>query len=103
MKSFIAKSELYGGWHIKSMFWVLKNAVVWANVWELALSWWRVIYLRRLVFLISWKTTGKQVVVYHSDCGISKTRILNAATAFSGVEKRTYGNKKKSFDAKPEL
>ena len=65
-KSFDAKAGLYGGWLIKSMFWVLKNTVVWADVWELALSWWRVIRLRRLVFLISWKTTGKQMVVYHS-------------------------------------
>ena len=32
------------------MFWVLKSAVVGADVWELALSWWRVIRLRRLVF-----------------------------------------------------
>ena len=30
-----------------------------ADVWELALSWWRVSRLRRLIFLISWKTTGK--------------------------------------------
>ena len=51
-KSFGAKSGQYGGWLIKSMFWVLKNAVVWADVWELALSWWS----WRLVFLISWKT-----------------------------------------------
>ena len=36
-----------------SMYWVLKNAVVWADVWELELSWWRVIRFRRLVFLIS--------------------------------------------------
>ena len=47
---------------------------------------------------------------YHSDWGISKTCILNASTAYSGVEKRwplilffTYGNKKKSFDAKSRL
>ena len=31
---------------------MLKNAIVWADVWELALSWWRVIRLRRLVFLL---------------------------------------------------
>ena len=61
-----AKSAIYGERLIKSIFWVLKNTVVWANVCELALSWWRVIRLRRLVFLISWKTTGKQMVVYHS-------------------------------------
>ena len=54
-KSFGAKSGLYSG--------VFKNAVVW----ELTLSWWRVIRLRRLVFLISWKTTGKQTIVYHSE------------------------------------
>ena len=64
-KLFGAKSGLYGGWLIKSMFWVLKNAVVWANVWELALSWWRVIRLRRLVLPNSWKATGKQKFVYH--------------------------------------
>ena len=58
-KTFGAKSGLYGGWLIKSMFWLLENAVAWADVWELALSWWRVIRLRRLVFLISYKTTGK--------------------------------------------
>ena len=69
-KSFDSKSGLYGGWLIKSMLWVLKNAVVWADVWELALSWWRVIRLRRLVFLISWKTTGKQLVVYHSELAV---------------------------------
>ena len=50
-----------------TIFWVLKNAIVWADVWELALSWWRLIRLRRLVFLISWKITGKQMVVYHSE------------------------------------
>ena len=66
-KSFGAKSGLCGGCLIKSMFWVLKNAIVWADVWELALSWWVVIRLRRLVFLISCKTTGKQMVVYHSE------------------------------------
>ena len=50
-KSFGGKSQLYGGWLIKSMFWVLKNAVVWADVWERALSSWRVIRLRRLFSL----------------------------------------------------
>ena len=62
-KLFGAESGLYGGWLIQSVFWVLKNAVVWADVWELVLPWWRVIRLRWLVFLISWKTTGKQMVV----------------------------------------
>ena len=66
-QSFGAKSGLYGEWLIKSLFWVLINAAVWADVWELALSWWRMIRLRWLVFLISWKTTGKQMVVYHSE------------------------------------
>ena len=55
-KSFSTKSGLYGGWLIKSMFWVPKNSVVWADVWELALSWWRVIRFRQLLFLISWKS-----------------------------------------------
>ena len=51
----------------KLIFWVLKNAVVLADVWELALSWWRVIRLRWLILLISWTTTGKLMVVYHSE------------------------------------
>ena len=66
-KLFGAKLGLSGGWLIKSMFWVRKNIVVWADVWELALSWWRVIRLWQLVFLISWKATGKQMVVYHTE------------------------------------
>ena len=66
-KSFGAKSGPYGEWLIKLMFWVLKNVVVWADVWQLALSWWRVIRLQRLVFLISCKTTGKQMFVYHTE------------------------------------
>ena len=65
-KSFGANLGSYGKWLIKSMFWLLKNAVVWANVWVLAMSW-IVIHPRRLVFLISWKTTGKQIVVYNSE------------------------------------
>ena len=76
-KSYGAKSGLYGGWLIKSMFWVLKNAVVWADVWEHALSWWRVIRPRRLVFLIYWKITGKQMVVYHLE--------LTVLRCFSGT------------------
>ena len=62
-----SKSGLYGGWLMKSMFWVLNNAVVWTDMWELSLSRWRVIRLRRLVFPISWRTTAKQIVVYHSE------------------------------------
>ena len=64
-KLFGAKSGLFGGWLIKSMVWELKNAVVWANVWELALSAWRVTRVRRLT--TGWKTTGKQMVVYYSE------------------------------------
>ena len=37
------------------------------RLWELKLLWWRVIRLRRLVFLISWRTIGKQMVVHHSE------------------------------------
>ena len=79
-KSFGAKSGLYGGWLFKSMFWVLKNAIIWADVWEHALLWWRVIRLRRLVFLISWKTTGKQMVVYHSKLTVQRWSSGSIAT-----------------------
>ena len=50
-KSFDAKARLYGGWLIKSMFWVLKNAIFWAAVWELALSCWSVLE-------DNWQTNG---------------------------------------------
>ena len=66
-KSFGGKSGLYGGWLIKSIFWVPKNAVVWADAWEFELSWWIEIRLQRLVFLISWNTTDKQMFVRHSE------------------------------------
>ena len=69
-RSFGAKSGLYCGWLIKSMFWVLKHAVVWSDVWELTLSFWRVIRFRRFVFLISWQATGKQMVVYHTELAV---------------------------------
>ena len=62
------------------MFGVLKNAVVWADVWKLPLSWWRVFRLRRLIFLISWKTTGKQMVVYHSELTILRCSSGTIAT-----------------------
>ena len=79
-KSFGAKSRLYGGWIIKSMFWMLKNAVFWADVWEIPFWWWRVIRLRRLVFLISCKTTGKQMVVYHSELTVLRCSSGTIAT-----------------------
>ena len=66
-KSFGLKSGLYGGWLIKPMFWTVINAVVGADVWELILSFSTAIRLRQLVFLISWKTTGKQMIVHHSE------------------------------------
>ena len=71
---------LYSRWLIKSMFWVLQNAVVWADVWELALSWWRMIRLLRLVFLISWKTTGQQMAVYHSEFNVLRCSSGTIAT-----------------------
>ena len=48
----------------------IQSRVDWPNVWKLALSWWRRIRLRRLVYVISWKTTGKQMVVFY-DCDMS--------------------------------
>jgi len=72
-KSLGAKSGLYGGWPINSMFSVLKKSLVWADVWELALSWWKMIRLRRLVFLISPNTSGKQMVVYHSELTVRRS------------------------------
>ena len=61
-----AKSGRKGRYPINSMFWVLKYLVVWRDVSEYALSWWRMIRRRLFVFLISPKTSGKQMVMYHS-------------------------------------
>ena len=36
---------LYGEWPINSTFWPVKKALGWADVWELALSWWPMIRL----------------------------------------------------------
>ena len=66
-KSLGAKSGLYAGWPINSMFSVLKKSLVWADVWKIAFSWWRMIRLRRLLSHIFPKTSGKQIVVYHSE------------------------------------
>ena len=56
------------------------DAVVWADVWELALLWWRVIRLLRFVFLISWMTTGRQMVVYHSELTVLRCSSGTIAT-----------------------
>ena len=58
----------------------IQNAVVWADVWEPALSWWRVIHLLRLVFLISWKTTGKQMIAYHLELTVLRCSSGTIAT-----------------------
>lgn len=47
---FCAEPGPNAGWHIKSIFWVLKAVDVSVDVWVPALSWWRVIGLRKLVF-----------------------------------------------------
>ena len=44
-KPFDASLSLYDRLLIKSVFWVLKNVVFWADVWELALSWWRHVHI----------------------------------------------------------
>ena len=87
--AFGAKSGLYGGWLINSLYWVLKNVVVWADMWDLALSWWRVIRLRLLVFLISWKTTGKEMVVYHSELTVLRCSSGTIVTCSVFMKKQT--------------
>ena len=79
-KSLGAKSGLYVRWPINSMFSVLKKSLVWADVWELALSWWRMIRLRRLVSLIFPKTSGKQIVVCHSELIVRRCTYGTVAT-----------------------
>ena len=55
----------------------------------IALSWWRVIRLRRLVFLICWKTTGKQMVVYHFEFTVLRCSSGTIATC-PEFPKKTY-------------
>ena len=75
------------------MFWVFKNAIVWANVWEFGLSWWRVTRLRRLAFPISWKMTGKQMFVYQWS-ELTVLRGTNAKCPVSPQSKKKNNNKK---------
>ena len=79
-KSLGAKSRLYGGWPINSRFWPVKMALVWADVWELALSWCRMIRLLLFVFRISPKISGKQIVVYHSELTVLRCSSETVAT-----------------------
>lgn len=49
-----------------------KNALVWADVWEVALLWWNMIVLWSFVFLSCPKTSCKHMAVYYSNlasCG----------------------------------
>ena len=64
-KSLAAKSGLYGGWPINTTFYPVNKAVIWADVWELALSLWTMIRLLLFVFRISAKTLRKQIVHTH--------------------------------------
>ena len=79
-KSLGAKSGLYGGWPISSIFHSVRNAFVWVDVWELALSWWRMIRLFFCFFRISPMTSGKQMVVYHSELTVLRFSSTTDAT-----------------------
>ena len=50
-KSLVAKSGLYGGWPINSTFWPVNKVLIWADVWELALSCWTMIQPSLVRFL----------------------------------------------------
>ena len=71
-KSLGAKSGLCGGWPINSTFWPVNKALIWADVWELALSWWTMIRLLLVVFRISPQMLGKQILVYHLELTVPR-------------------------------
>lgn len=65
------KKKLLGAkWWMANHFDVLTGQIlrdVWADVWELVLSWWRKILCRWMFFLISSKTSGKRIAAHHSE------------------------------------
>ena len=54
-------------WPINSTFWPVNKALIWADVWELALPCWTMIRPLLYVFWISPKSLGKQIVMCHSE------------------------------------
>lgn len=79
-------SQLYAG--STSTFRMVESAVVrgdTGDLWEHALSWSIVIRSRRLVFPISWKTTGKQMVFTTHNwlfCFVLAVATISACTVF---------------------
>ena len=65
-KSLGDKSGEYEQWVINSTLLLDKKSMVWRAVWQLALSWWRMIRRFRFVLRNSFMTSGKQIVVYQS-------------------------------------
>ena len=78
-KSLGAKSGLYGGGPINSTFWPVNMALIWADVWELALPRWTMICLLLFVFRMSPKVLGKQIVVYQSELTVIFESLSNCA------------------------
>lgn len=65
-KSLGDKSGEYGQWVINTIFLLNKKSTVWHAEWQLALSWWRMMWRLRFILRYSLMTSSKQIVTYQS-------------------------------------
>ena len=79
-KSLGLRSGLYGGWSRISTFSCFKYSIVWRALYELALSWCRMMRRFELDFRSSAMTCGKQTVVYHSALTVLRSSSAIVAT-----------------------
>ena len=86
-KSLGDKSGEYGQWVINSTLLLAKKSTVWRAVWQLALSWWRMMWRFRFVIRNLFMTSGKQIVVYQSIFTV--LRSSEATVVTSGITEET--------------
>ena len=87
-KSLGVRSGLYGEWLIISIFWMFKKLFVCYELCELALSLWRMMRRFESFFLISTKTSGKQMLVYHEELTVLQSSKDTVATCLDFLTKQ---------------